>query len=161
MGLVGQYLFNSSQFSYRAAFNQRECQLHSAGTFLAGGGLYYFHVRSDSSFKFHGNSDICSYQLGLNVGYAYNWAISSRWLANGSFSVGVNMGNKRVGSFFDRHIYVNPTFLSRCSLFYNRSSWSLGISFVVHIMSLIYSDDSNATLSTGRSELVYVHRINL
>lgn len=49
-GAYGQYIFNNKKFSYRAAFNQNEKQLKSAGSFLIGGGVYFSKIESDSSF---------------------------------------------------------------------------------------------------------------
>ncbi|MEO6837519.1 MAG: DUF4421 family protein, partial [Ginsengibacter sp.] len=47
---ISQYrIFNPTRFSYRAAFTQNEWQKKSAGTFLAGAGIYYGVVNADSS----------------------------------------------------------------------------------------------------------------
>ena len=49
VGLNIYYVFNQSRFSYRAAFNQTERQLRSAGSFLLLGSLFHNHLRSDST----------------------------------------------------------------------------------------------------------------
>ena len=48
-GLNGQYIFNNKKFSYRAAFLQNEWQKKSAGSFLAGGSIFFADVMGDYS----------------------------------------------------------------------------------------------------------------
>jgi hypothetical protein len=160
-GLVGQYLFNGKKFSYQAAFNQSEKQLKSAGSLLVGAGLYYFRINSDSSFVIRNENNIQSFQWGINAGYAYNWVIKKHWIACGSLTAGVNLGNDNIKSFFNNYLYVNPTLLTRTSVFYNSENWSLGISFIINMMTLMYSKDPEVDLSGGRCDITYVQRINL
>jgi hypothetical protein len=161
MGIVGQYIFNGNRFSYKAAFNQNEKQLKSAGSFLLGGGFYYFNVKSDSSVVFNQQKDLNSYQFGVNAGYTYNWVIKKNWLINGSFTMGANVGNQSLKPFFNKQMYVNPTFLPRFSAGYNREAYYLGMSYVGSIVSLMFSNNSELNVSTGRIEVICLYRFNI
>jgi hypothetical protein len=161
VGLTGQYLLNWKKFSYKAAFNQSEKQLNSAGSFLLGGGIYYFRIDSDSSFVFKNEINcIRSFQWGLNAGYAYNWVIGKHWLTSSSLSIGLNVGNERVKSFFNKDICINPTVILRLSMFYNSDSWSLGFLFTGNFISLMYPDESEIDLTSGRFEMMYAYRFD-
>jgi hypothetical protein len=159
-GIVGQYIFNSNKFSYRAAFYQNEKQLKSAGSFLLGGGFYYFRINSDSTFIVGNEKYIESYQWGINAGYAYNKVINKHWLASGSMTAGINVGNKKLNSFFNNAMYINPTFLPRFSISYNSENWSLGALYVGNIMLLVNPKESKIELSSGRFEVAFFHRLS-
>lgn len=159
--LVGQYICNWKKFSYKAAYNQSEKQLKSAGSFLLGTGFYHFKISSDSSFVFKDKNNIPGFQCGINAGYAYNWVLKKNWLICGSTAIGANLGNENIKTFFNNNLDITPTFLARFSGYYNNENWSLGISSVINIISLIYSDNSEINLSGGRFKISYVQRIDL
>ena len=82
----GVYIFNSSRFSYAAAYDQSLVQLRSAGSFVAG--ARYFH--SNYSYAHDSNADIIlhmndigrirTWQVSIGAGYAYNWVPAEGWL---------------------------------------------------------------------------------
>ncbi|HEX3006866.1 MAG TPA: DUF4421 family protein [Bacteroidales bacterium] len=161
IGVAGQYVFNGQKFSYRAAFNQSEKQIKSAGSFLLGGGLYYFHVMSDSLSLLDNKNKLKSYQLGVNGGYGHNWVIKKYWLVNGSFSLGANIGNSNIENFFDKHLYVTPMALVRSSCFYNKKNWYLGLSFVVNMATLAETEEKDISISAGRAYFTYIRKFEL
>ena len=77
--LEGVYIFNSSRFSYTAAYDQSVIQRRSAGSLVAG--LRYFH--SDYNYAHDSNADLIlnmndigrinTWQASIGAGYAYNW----------------------------------------------------------------------------------------
>jgi hypothetical protein len=77
--LEGVYIFNSSRFSYTAAYDQSLIQLRSAGSPIVG--LRYFH--SDYNYAHDSNADLIlnmndigrikTWQVSIGAGYAYNW----------------------------------------------------------------------------------------
>jgi len=156
--IVGQYILNSNKFSYEAAYNQNERQIKSAGSILIGGGLYYFKIRSDNTSALGNLPNVESYQLGLNAGYSYNWAISKRWLFNASFSLGANMVNKDVRRFFDKNMQVNPTALFRSSCFYSKNNWHVGLSIVGNMVKAMLNKDTEINLGFGRTYIKVVRR---
>ncbi len=160
VGLVGQYIWNSRKFSYRAAFYQNEKQIKSAGSLLLGMGFYYFHIESDSSLVIENQKNIPSYQWGINAGYAYNLVLGHHWLLSGSLTGGLNIGNQSVNNFWNGDVYFNPTFLPRFSASYTYNDWSLGLLYVGNVVSLKYPDKARIELSAGRYELAFFHRLN-
>ncbi|BDX38850.1 hypothetical protein CYCD_22050 [Tenuifilaceae bacterium CYCD] len=150
IGISGQYIFNGHKFSYKSAFGQNEYQVKSAGSFLLGGGIYFYNINSDSSFTFDSKNRIKSYQFGANTGYSYNWVVSKHILLNGSLTLGANLGNSNIGKLFNKDLYITPMALVRSSCFYNYQQWYLGISFVVNVATLAYTENSGINLGYGR-----------
>ncbi len=161
-GIVGQYIFNGERFSCQAAYNQKEIQIKSTGSFLLGGGIYFFDLESEDSPIIGDNHRVKSYQLGLNTGYSYNWKINNKWLLNGSFTMGANFHNDNSNTtFFNSKLSVKPTALVRISSFYNSPNWSVGISGVVNIVALAYTENLKCDLDFGRFSFTYLRRINI
>lgn len=91
IGGEGTYVFNGNKFSVRAAFEQSEKQLKSAGSFLLGGGVYFQKIGLDSMMLINGRSPINNFQTGLNLGYGYSWVINNRWQLSGIAKIGANL----------------------------------------------------------------------
>lgn len=160
-GIVGQYIFNANKFSYRAAFNQKEKQIKSAGSFLLGGGIYFFHLKSNDLSVLKNNKSLKIFQIGINVGYSYNWVINSNWLINSSLTLGANIEseNSNTRNIYDK-LSVNPASLIRLSCFYNSQNWSMGISGVINIVALTYTEDLERNLMFGRFNITYLRRFS-
>ena len=92
-GLDGTYVLRNKRFSLRAAFEQSEKQIKSAGSLLLGSGFYYHKIVPDASQQQSLPKAFDNYQMGANIGYAYSWVVSPRWLLAGMVSAGVNFGN--------------------------------------------------------------------
>ena len=161
-GAFGQYVFNNKKFSYKAAFNQNEKQLKSAGSFLAGGGIYFSKINSDSSFVHKSKNSLRNFQFGFSGGYAYTWAINKRWFASGSATTGVNFGTERINDFGKQKIEIYPTFFPRISVGYNKEKWSLGLSYVNNFIFSSFSDNNNSNigLSSGNFQIGYIWRLD-
>lgn len=151
IGILAQYIFSPNRFSYQAAFNQSERQIRSAGSFILGVGLNYFRISSDSSFVFKGESSMAIRQVGLHAGYAYNWVIFNNWLLSASLNAGMNLSENN----------LSPTVITRNSIFYNETQWSLGFSFLLNTISLEHPNESVIELTMGRFELAIVRRFLL
>lgn len=161
-GAYGQYIFNNKKFSYRAAFNQNEKQLKSAGSFLIGGGVYFSKIESDSSFVHKKRNSLHNFQFGVSGGYAYLWAINKRWFASISTTVGVNIGSEKFNTFGKEKIEVYPTLFPRVALGYDTENWSAGLSFVSNTVFSAFSDNehSNVSLFSGNFKLSYIRRFD-
>ncbi|WP_428229747.1 DUF4421 family protein [Flavobacterium sp.] len=161
-GAFGQYVFNNKKFSYKAAFNQNERQLKSAGSFLLGGGIYFTKIGSDSSFVHKSRNSLRNFQFGVSGGYAYTWAISKRWFASGSATVGANFGSERITNFGKQKIEIYPTFFPRTAIGYNKEKWSLGLSYVNNLIFSSFSDtnNNNISLSSGNFQIAYIWRFD-
>ncbi len=161
-GAFGQYVFNNKKFSYKAAFNQNEKQLKSAGSFLLGGGVYFTKIDSDSSFVHKDKNSLRNFQFGVSGGYAYTWAINEKWFASGSATMGVNFGTEKINDFGKKKIEVYPTFFPRVAIGYNKEKWSLGLSYVNNLIFSSFSDNntSNIGLSSGNFQIAYIWRLD-
>lgn len=161
-GAFGQYVFNNKKFSYKAAFNQNERQLKSAGSFLLGGGVYFSKIDSDSSFVYKSKNSLRNFQFGVSGGYAYTWAIDKRWFASGSATVGANFGTERINDFGKRKIEISPTFFPRISVGYNKENWSLGLSYINNLIFSSFTDKNtdNIGLSSGNLQIGYIWRLH-
>ncbi|WP_166920110.1 DUF4421 family protein [Flavobacterium poyangense] len=168
-GAFGQYIFNNKKFSYKAAFNQNERQLKSAGSFLAGGGVYFTKIGSDSSFVHKSRNSLRNFQFGVSAGYAYTWAISKRWFASGSATMGVNFGTERINDFGKEKIEIYPTFFPRMSLGYNKEKWSLGLYYINNLIFSSFSGNTSGNtgsngnsigLASGNFQIGYIWRLD-
>lgn len=103
IGLNGQYIFNNKKFSYRAPFLQNEWQKKSAGSFLAGGNIFYVDVQGDSSLVPPGGPD-SSFFEGLHfsqyrfingsliAGYAHTFVVKQHFFLTMSLMGGLGGG---------------------------------------------------------------------
>jgi hypothetical protein len=109
IGLSVNYIFNNTRFSYRAAFKDTEKQKKSAGSLIAGGSIFSYQTRADSSFVPHeidkhyfiNSRDISKsgvLAINANIGYAY----SLIFLRNGIFTLSYILGSGIQDNSIDR-----------------------------------------------------------
>lgn len=158
-GVFGQYVFNNKKFSYKAAFNQSEKQLKSAGSWQLGGGIYYNQVRSDSTLQLNQYKRLRNYQLSVSGGYVYNWIISKNFYLSGGVSVGFNIGTENLSSF--KKVEISPSVFPRISTGYNAEDWSIGFSVVVNQIYVANSKLLKMTLNTGTMQMSYTKRFSV
>jgi hypothetical protein len=156
-GLFGQYIFNNKKFSYRAAFNQSERQLKSAGSFQLGGGLYYNNVSSDTSLTINEERQLTNYQLCLSGGYVYTVVIKKNYYAALGVSVGLSLGTE---SLKIKNVEVSPNMFPRISAGYNSDSWSVGLSFVLNRTYISHNEKLNMLFDTGYAQITFIKRFN-
>lgn len=155
VGLNVERIFNSHRYSFRAAYLQNEYQQRSAGTFLAGGGLYYLHVTADSTIlparlddgplgetatanagAFH-RSQVAS--AAVHGGYAHTLVISRHVFLMGQIMVGAGVNYTRltdaVPSPDEEATGVNIHFngIARAGLGYQGNEWFAGLYFVTNV----------------------------
>lgn len=147
------YVFNHDRFSTKAALEQTEKQLQSAGSFLLGGGAYHYKLRLEDAFGATKNS-VNNFQLGVNAGYGYSWVISEHWLLSGMATVGLNAGNE-VDVLEDGKIKLYPTAFARGGAGYHRNDWGVGMSFIVNNKLVYYTSDS-FSLTSVNLQITYV-----
>lgn len=155
IGAEGSYLFNSSQFSAKAAFEQSEKQLKSAGSFILGGGTYLYKIKSDRDLLATGNKYISNFQLGMNAGYAYSWVLGNHWLLSGMAKGGINIGNEL--QLLERgKINAYPTAFARGSAAYHKLDWVVSFLMLVNGKSLYSSQNRILDLTSVNFEISYV-----
>ena len=99
-GLNVYYIVNNRRYSHQAVFNQTNRQVHSAGSWMFGAGIYKNSIAMDwDSFKRsiaqHTDNDprylmndstllfqkIGYTSIALSAGYGYNWVFARNWAA--------------------------------------------------------------------------------
>ena len=158
-GVYGLYVFNNKKFSYKAAFDQSQKQLKSAGSFLLGFGVYDSKIESDSSIIINDQNILRNFQFGVSAGYAYTWVLGRRWFISGSVTSGIHFGSEKFSTFGKQKLEVYPTVFPRVSVGYNREKWSLGFSYVNNIIFPSFSKDNSLGLSSGNFQLSYIWRL--
>ncbi len=161
-GIHADYVFNHQKFSTKAAFNQGERQLKSAGSFLVGGGAYITKIEVDSTSILKEDNSLSNFQLGVSAGYAYTWVINKHWSLSGSATLGMNLGNNDSGIFGKEKLEIYPTFLPRIAVGYATDLWSLRLSTVNNIIFSDYSERQNTNLGlfSGNVQLTFIRRLD-
>lgn len=143
-GLNVNYIFNNERFSHRAAFNQTEKQLRSAGSLLAGLGVYSFLTKADSALvpreidpnyfvknrSYKGGQTI---SLNLNVGYAYSLVFAKNWLLTGSLIVSGGVEQLRfkyVDQKTEERFKLNYNSQVRLGFGYQHDKYKIGVSMI-------------------------------
>lgn len=118
-------------------------------------------MKSNDLSVLKNNKSLKIFQIGINVGYSYNWVINSNWLINSSLTLGANIEseNSNTRNIYDK-LSVNPASLIRLSCFYNSQNWSMGISGVINIVALTYTEDLERNLMFGRFNITYLRRFS-
>lgn len=178
VGLNVQYLFNSSRYSYKAAFLQNEFQKRSAGSPIMGIEGYWMLGMTDSAMVggnippagFLGNTpfnqvDISN--LGLNGGYAYTFVWKEKLYLSLSAVVGLSAGNNQVhynvtSNTSFRGITAGVTTSTRISLGYNNNNYFVGLSLIHFSMSNVIAGPGDwFYYSTGNIRFNVVKRFRL
>lgn len=159
-GVEGTYLFNGKKFSAKAAFEQSEKQLKSAGSFILGSGAYLHYLNDGGDSTTIGQNRIANFQIGTSAGYAYSWAIGKYFLLSGMLTTGINVGNE-LHKMQDGKLRVYPTFLMRGAFGYHRSDWGVSLSFLVHNKSVYGSQNNTANLNSMNVQIAYVKNFDI
>lgn len=153
--LDGYYIFNSSRFSYAAAYDQSALQVRSAGSLLVGAQWNALTVRfnDDQNAAFidlmHKMGTIKIRQGSIGAGYAYNWVPLRGLLVNVMAMPMLTLYNRSKAEFYDTYIdmesistendyityreshtqwsNITPTFNARASLTYNWNIFFLNV----------------------------------
>ena len=144
---ISQYrIFNPKRFSYRAAFTQNEWQKKSAGTFLAGAGIYYGVVNADSSLipqsiqqnYLAKNVQKVNYlSFGPGIGYAYTLVLHQHIFFTGSLTTSLNFSfaNEHITDNKAFHFSLNPVTRFRVAAGYNSRNWDISANWVADNLS--------------------------
>jgi hypothetical protein len=177
-GMNVHHLFNSSRFSYKAAFQQNEFQKKSAGSPILGAEAYYMQALTDSATVgglippsgFLGNNpfnqvDVANF--GANGGYAYTFVWKERLSLSLSTIFGISGGYNRVHYTDNSVTYrtgltAGVTNSTRISFGINSKYYYVGLSyryFTLSNMSPGYADWF--AYNTGNIRINFVRRFKL
>lgn len=156
-----QYVFNNKKFSPSAAFSLSERQIKSAGSILLGGSIYYSKINTDSIVFFDEiKTKQRNLQFGVTLGYAFSWAITKRWTATPSITLGAMMGNNYPKHFFNKKMKVYPSVNTRFALSYNAHDWSIGTVFLFNRVFLFNEKNKSLSMANEQLQLTFVKRFN-
>ncbi|BAV04090.1 hypothetical protein FLA_0069 [Filimonas lacunae] len=159
IGGEATYLFNHKRFSAKAAFQQKEIQLTSAGSFVLGGGIYHTRLNNINEIGITGRNNFVTMQVGLGAGYAYSWVIKKRWQLSGIATMGLNAGNDW-REFKQLHLKLYPRVFARTSLGYIQPAWGLYFSTIIHNDKYYQQQHTKMDLTTLNFQLAYIRHFN-
>ncbi|WP_051293139.1 DUF4421 family protein [Olivibacter sitiensis] len=159
IGMEDTYIFNGNQFSAKAAFEQSEKQVLSAGSFLLGGGAYWHRMVPDSTQELLDAEPFNNVQLGINTGYAYSWVIDQHWFVTGMATAGANFGNETELAKKGR-LKLYPTVMARASSVYHKDDWSIAFSMLIHNKAVYAPVNDLFTLTSLNMQLSFVKQLN-
>lgn len=176
-GVNFQYIFNSSKFSYRAAFIQNQCQVRSAGSPLIGATVNYSRARADSAivppdlvldnfYSGHDFNKTAAFVVAINGGYAYTQVIGQHFFVTGSvlLGTGLNYVSLKTDATGDRdaRLHVQVHAILRGAVGYNTDERFIGLQYINHInrnnMPVL---DSWQQSQMGNIRLTYAQRFKL
>ncbi len=178
IGLSIEYLFNSSRYSYKAAFLQNEFQKKSAGSPIAGLEAYWVLCMADSALSPYVNrgyvyvsedpyNQVDLFNFGINGGYAYTFVWNERLYVSLAATLGLAGAYHNVHNTWDANtccegFSVGMTSNLKFSLGYNSNKYYVGVSFVRYSVSqLMGSSGDWMTYWNGDIRFSVVKRFNL
>lgn len=160
IGAEASYLFNGNKFLAKAAFQQSEKQLQSAGSFVAGGGIYGYRLKLGSELSVPDNKNyLDNLQFGVNGGYAYSYVLNPYWLLSGMATVGANVGNNPE-AIKGGKLKMYPTAFARGAASYNKPNWAVAFAMLIHNKSVYAVQDTSFTITALSMQLTYVRRFD-
>jgi len=178
VGVNVQYLFNSSRYSYKAAFFQNEFQKKSAGSPIIGFEGHWMMGITDSamvapSIPPSGFLDdvpfnqVDIFNMGINGGYAYTFVWKEKLYLSLSLTVGFS-GAKNIVHYSNSSttywngLTVGLTTSSRISLGYNSNAYYVGLSSTYFSMrNMVWGQGDWFSYNTGNIRLNLVKRFRL
>jgi len=178
VGVNVQYLFNSSRYSYKAAFLQNEFQKRSAGSAIAGIEGHWMLGITDSAMVAPAIppsgfledvpfNQVDIFNMGINGGYAYTFVWSEKFYLSLSATVGFsgaknNIHYSTTSTTYWSGLTVGLTTSSRISLGYNSNDYYVGLS-ANHfaLRNLVWGENNWFTYGTGNIRLNLVKRFRL
>ena len=160
IGVESTYVWRADKFSARAAFEQRECQVKSAGSLLFGSGFYWHRIEPDAKTENVSTEAFENFQIGFHVGYGYSWVAGKHWLLIGAFIGGLNFGNQ-IDVLQDFNIKIYPTSIMRFSFVYLKDDWTVALSGIFNNKSVYPTDNKPIRLITPSVQLSFTKHFYL
>ena len=158
-GAEATYVFNGNRYSSKAAFDLNELQLESAGSWLVGGGAYYYRLKGFEDDAPSSSNTFENVQLGINTGYAYSWVINDRWLLSGMAKAGVNFGDA-THKTHNGNVEIYPTASARFSGNYHKKDWGLSMVIMISNKSVYPIKSDELSLTSITMQLSYVKHLD-
>lgn len=174
LGLSATYVFNSERYSNKAVFLQNEWQKKTAGSFVAGGSIFYNGLMADSSFIptqiaypdfFNGVGFNQSgfFGMGGHVGYTLTLVFKEHWFTNFALMGGFGLGQNTIYPTNDhskKAFKLNINLLNDVGFGYNSERWYAGFSFSsFNANSSTAIKETGLGYSSGKYQFVVAYRI--
>ena len=160
IGVESTYVWRADKFSARAAFEQSERQVKSAGSLLFGSGFYWHRIEPDAKTENVSTEAFENFQIGFHVGYGYSWVAGKHWLLTGAFMGGLNFGNQ-MDVLQDFNIKIYPTSITRFSFVYLKDDWTVALSGIFNNKSVYPMDSKPIRLITPSIQLSFTKHFYL
>ena len=160
IGVESTYVWRADKFSARAAFEQSERQVKSAGSLLFGSGFYWHRIEPDAKTENVSSEAFENFQIGFHVGYGYSWVAGKHWLLTGAFIGGLNFGNQ-IDVLQDFNIKIYPTSITRFSFVYLKDDWTVALSGIFNNKSVYPMDSKPIRLITPSIQLSFTKHFYL
>ncbi len=153
------YIFNNERFSSKAAFDLSELQFRSAGSWLLGGGIYYFRVKGLKNNEDENTCNVENIQMGVNGGYGYSWVVNNRWMVSVMAKAGANFGNdpEEIGN---GKVEVYPTAIARFSGNYHKNDWGVSMVIIIGNKSVYPLTKDKLNLTDVSMQLSYIKHLD-
>ena len=102
-------------------------------------------------------TQLTNFQLGPSVGYAYTWAIKSRFYISASIAVGISIG-------FNDHfenIMVYPNVIPRFATGYNKNLWGINLTYVNNLIYAYLTEEREIALNTGYLQINFIRHFQI
>ena len=170
-GVGAYYMPNWRRFSLRAAIQQTDWQLKSAGSLLIGGEFYFGKSEADSAFvpsrlssKYpsSGVTKLGYTNIGPSIGYGYTLVVAKHWFATaaGTVSLGLNFLSETSNTSTDKHVNVAPNFLLKTAVGYNSHRFTIS-ALGVNALIQRKGDLGKYIFLTGQFWLVAAYRFSM
>jgi len=167
------YIFNSRNFSQKAAFQQIEWQKKSSGTFMMGAYFNVTNVYADSAFidlRQYNVSDklnlneVSAITGGISVGYSHNFIMWKRLLLNLTGMVGMgylktSFSYNDQGKYSGERSGLGAKVSTRIALGYSREKNYFGIYYITDSYEISLSGKENFQFKVNNVYLFYGRRI--
>ncbi|MCR5454864.1 MAG: DUF4421 domain-containing protein [Bacteroidales bacterium] len=157
--IVGKYILNNEEFSYKAGFTAGERQLISQGSATVGAALYYLRIRSDSLLLKEQSCDLRSCNIGVNGGYAYDYVFGKHSTLFASGMIGLNASTSIFKGWVSDKIHLSPVLHFKAAYWLNYAKWSFGVTTTYNIIHHSLGDEITVYVHTRRTEIVAMRRI--
>ena len=155
---VGDFIFNHEKFSYNAGFNASQQQKISAGSLLAGLALYNQQIKSDSTLFLGEKTNLESWSLGINGGYAFNFVIKQKFLLFLAANVGINASNSQFKHIFCSDTKIAPAIHGKAAFWFNMRHCSIGFTTSLNNIKQVFDQNLSLFQYSNKSEVVFVRR---
>jgi hypothetical protein len=178
IGLRIEYLFNSTRYSYKASFLQKEFQKKSAGSPIAGVEAYWVLCMADSAISPYTDlgyiyvsenpyNQVDLFNFGINGGYAYTFVWNELLYISMASTIGLAGGYNIVHNTWDYNTLndgfsVGVTNNTKISVGFNNNNYYVGLSFVRYSVSQLMGTSGDwMTYWNGFIRFNVVKRFNL